>query len=255
MIVIEGRETTTFPQMEGYTPNALQHGIFEMMSVSRDVFRYSEAFQLIAELRIRNSIVAASRGLAYSGIEFKTFRESMANPEFWQRNMIGGFVLKSEVRPSDAIEDIYRHGALYGTECSTAMVIVLYKAMLDVLPRETFDRLYPDIYLMNWDHIDRDLHLTKRVKAADELPGDARYFINPDVDPLHPEWRGENVYVLGGGLYYGHGIGIADAGKIIRSLNAVRKKDAERSAYLIDSTKRQNYIALSKYLTASETSE
>jgi protein-glutamine gamma-glutamyltransferase len=116
--------------------------------------------------------------------------------------------------------------------------------MLRVFSGSTFNRLYSDIYLMNWQHIDRDLAIQDSSSAADQLPGDARYFINPDVNPVTPEWQGENVFYLGNGQYYGHGIGIADADTIIRALNNARKPRATRSAYLLDSVKRQNYAFL-----------
>jgi protein-glutamine gamma-glutamyltransferase len=176
------------------------------------------------------------------------FRDSTANTDFWRRTSEGGFELRGDVLPSDAIQDIYQHGSKYGTECATAMIIVLYKAMLDVMPVDQFNKLYADIYLMNWKHVDRDLALNMKDEAVDLLPGDAKYFVNPDVNPLTPEWQGENVYYLGGGRYYGHGIGIEDADSIIRSLNTNRRDGATRAAYLDDSVKRQDYLALSKYL-------
>ncbi len=49
---------------------------------------------------------------------------------------------------------------------------------------------------------------------------------------------------LGGGLFYGHGIGIRDAGSIIRSLNRNRVDGATRSAYLMDAAGRPDYRRL-----------
>jgi protein-glutamine gamma-glutamyltransferase len=203
---------------------------------------------LITELRLRGSIVKASHDLYRSGMAFKVFRDSRANPDFWDRTEEGGFELRGDVAPSEAIEDIFRNGRLYGTECSTAMIIVLYKAMLDVLPEEQFNKLFSDIYLMNWQHLDRDLAIIIDRSPADEIPGDARYFSNPDVDPLRPEWQGENVFYLGGGMYYGHGIGVADAHGMIKALNRARRKDATQSAYLNDMVKRQDYGQIARYI-------
>jgi protein-glutamine gamma-glutamyltransferase len=97
-------------------------------------------------------------------------------------------------------------------------------------------------------HLDRDLAIVIYPKAADLIPGDARYFSNPDVDPLTPQWQGENAYYLGGGLYYGHGIGVTNADGIIRALNRARKKDATQSAFLNEMVKRQDYRQLASYM-------
>jgi protein-glutamine gamma-glutamyltransferase len=241
MILIDGAQADTLPAVEGFAPNALQQDMFDTMRNSPETYSYDSDDQLAFELRLRYATVKAARDLARSGLEFRVFRESKANPEFWQRTDEGGFRLQMGARPSEAIRDIYEHGSMYGTECSTAMIIVYYKAMLDVLPEELFDRLYAGIYLMNWQYLDRDLAIKDYNKTADELPGDARYFLNPDVDPLMPEWQGENVFYLGSGRYYGHGIGVADAASIIRALNSARKEGAVKSAYLLDSAKRQDY--------------
>ena len=76
------------------------------------------------------------------------------------------------------------------------------------------------------------------------LLGDRGYFRNPDVNPKTPEWQGENVIVLPDSLYYGHGIGIADADDMIKALNSNRIAGAERSAYLLDMAGRPDYRQL-----------
>jgi len=253
MIVVDTKPVSIIPAFEGFTPDTLQAEILKTLMNSSHTYRYESLDHLAAELKIRGSIVTAARDLAHSGIRFKVFRDSMANPDFWRRTSEGGFALRGDVLPSDAIQDIYQHGSKYGTECATAMIIVLYKAMLDVMPKDQFNKLYADIYLMNWKHIDRDLALTMKDEAADLLPGDAKYFVNPDVDPLTPEWQGENTYYLGGNRFYGHGIGIETADSIIRSLNGNRRTGATRDAYLDDSVKRQDYLALSRYLHRPQT--
>lgn len=248
MIVAGGQTLSTTPVFDGFVPDTLQADILKTLMNSSHTYRYESLSHLAAELKIRGSIVTASRDLAHSGLKFRVFRDSVANPDYWRRTSEGGFALRGDVQPSDAILDIYQNGSKYGTECATAMLIVLYKAMLDVMPVDTFNRLYADIYLMDWKQIDRDLALSMRDSAAALLPGDARYFRNPDVDPLTPEWQGENVYYLGGGRYYGHGMGIADADTVIRNLNRHRKSGSTRTAYLDDSVKRQDYLLLSRYL-------
>ena len=99
---------------------------------------------------------------------------------------------------------------------------------------------------MNWHKIDRLLReIGVMNKAKDYLPGDRRYFANPDVDPLTPEWQGENVIDMNHGVYYGHGIGKHDAQTIITALNDNRKQNAHNSAYLMDSAGRPNFKNLS----------
>lgn len=244
MILIGGRSVEDIPDTGGYSANALERSIFDIMAGSGSAYRYDSEEQLLFELRLRDSLVTAARELNHSGMSFKVFRDSMANPAYWQRTAEGGFLLKDGVRPSDAIADIYENGYLYGTECATAMIIVYYRALLDVFPKELYNRLYSDIYLMDWQHLDRDLALREYDRADDDLPGDTRYFINPDVNPLHPEWQGENVFDLGRGRYYGHGMGIADADTIVDALNSARREGATRSAYLLDHVKRQDIAVL-----------
>jgi protein-glutamine gamma-glutamyltransferase len=190
MIEIGGKAIDTIPAREGFEANALMQTIFDTMRESDETYSYDTPDQLIFELKLRNAVVAAARELSRSGIKFAVFRDSTANADFWTRTDEGGFELKSGVKPSDAIRDIYEHGSQYATECATAMVIVYYKAMLDVFPEDLFNKTYADIYLMNWEKLDRDLDVVEADKPADELPGDAKYFMNPDVDPLHPEGRG-----------------------------------------------------------------
>jgi protein-glutamine gamma-glutamyltransferase len=98
---------------------------------------------------------------------------------------------------------------------------------------------------MDWHDLDRNLwEIGIMDKEKLYLPGDRRYFVNPDVDPETPYWQGENVINLGKGLYYGHGIGIANADEIVNELNKHRKKDADESARLMDSAARPNFDKL-----------
>ena len=65
----------------------------------------------------------------------------------------------------------------------------LYKALLNIYSEALFNESISNIELMNWHHIDK---LLKEVglmkKRMDYIPGDRRYFVNPDVDPLTPQW-------------------------------------------------------------------
>ena len=88
---------------------------------------------------------------------------------------------------------------------------------------------------MNWQSLDKDLGIYLLRNPADYIPGDCRYFKNPDVNPLTPEWQGENAIDLGNGTYYGHGIGIKTAEEIIDALNSRRISEDSVSAYLMTS--------------------
>ncbi|MEM1485917.1 protein-glutamine gamma-glutamyltransferase [Oscillospiraceae bacterium PP1C4] len=225
-----------------YPAGSVERDIIGILSASTEKYQYNSLDQLKFELTLRREIINAANELYMSRLSFKIFRDSMCNPAYWDRMGDGGFSLKNGVKPSDAIRDIYTHSELYGTECATAMMIVYYRALLNTFPEDRFNELFPQIYLMNWHRIDRllkDVGLMK--KAKDYLPGDRRYFANPDVNPLYPEWQGENAIDLGHDLYYGHGVGRLDAETIISALNANRTEGADQSAYLMDSAGRPDF--------------
>jgi protein-glutamine gamma-glutamyltransferase len=246
MIVIAGKPMEADAVAGLYPRDSLEGKIANAMFDSSETYKYSSVDQLKFELSLRASIVNAAKDLSRSGIGFRDFRKSKANPDYWQRTSEGGFQLQSGVKPYDAINDIYKNGSLYGTECATAMVIVFYKALADVLPEELFNKMFSDIYLMDWQHLDSDLGISTTKRPADYFPGDSRYFKNPDVDPLTPQWQGENVIDLGGGRYYGHGIGITSANSIIDALNSARVDDSDTPAYLMDQVERPDYKGLYK---------
>ncbi|MDR1116994.1 MAG: protein-glutamine gamma-glutamyltransferase [Oscillospiraceae bacterium] len=246
MIIISGAPLDISAISGAYPENSVQRQLLGTMSASGEKYQYDSLNQLKFELNLRNEIVNAARALYKSQLNFAGFHDSRCNPEFWDRTRNGGFTLKSGAKPGEAITDIFINGGEYATECATAMVIVYYKALLSVYGNELFDKLFPKIYLMNWnvpEPLLRDVSTPK--KAADVLLGDRGYFINPDVNPATPEWQGENVIVLPDSLYYGHGIGMTTADKIIRALNLNRKEGATQSAYFLDSVGRPNFKKLS----------
>lgn len=174
--------------------------------------------------------------------EFLDLRKKTLEKEY------GGFRLRSDVKPSDAIKDIYINSRKYGTECATAMVIVYYKAVVDTYPAQLFDSIFRRIYLMDWQHLDPQLRIQTIDPGMIELPGDCRYIKNPDVDPLTPEFQGENLIDLGDGYYYGHGVGIATKERVIAILNTKRKAGSTVSAYLMDQVTNPGYRHLAAKL-------
>jgi protein-glutamine gamma-glutamyltransferase len=247
MVMIANRPFDVTPLAEEYPEGSVQRQLLHSMSQSAEAYRYDAVDQLIFELALRNEIVNAARALDRSRFGFAVFHQSRANPAYWDRTDNGGFRLKPGASPSAAINDIFVDGGRYATECATAMVIVYYKALLEVFGEELFDRLFSDIFLMNW-HITEPLlrEIGTPQRVSDILLGDRGYFANPDVNPQTPQWQGENVIVLPGGLYYGHGIGIHNAERIIAALNANRREGATRSAHFLDSAARPNFKRLAE---------
>jgi len=249
MITIAGSSIASNTIINKYTQNSLEMKIVSILASSSEVYKYDSQNQLDFELELRRSIVNAAKDLNRSNFSFKVFRKSKCNEDYWKRTSEGGFVLKNGIKPSEAIKDIYIHSSRYGTECSTAMVIVYYKALADIFPENLFNKLFSHIYLMNWQHLDGDLGIVDYINVADYLPGDCRYFKNTEVNPISPEWQGENVIYLDDGVYYGHGLGILSSEKIIEALNKKRISGAKVSAYLVNSAKRPNFKYLGyKYL-------
>jgi len=241
MIRISGNLVPPETIFNQYSLNNIQKKIIAEMASSNKTYSYTTLDQLKFELDLRMSIINTARKLNASDFSFRVFPKSFCNMKFWTRTNEGGFLLKPNVNPSDAIEDIFKNGHKYGTECATAMVIIFYKAVLDVYPVKLFNTMFTNINLMNWHYVNRNLGLKNYSNLIDYFPGDCRYFKNPDVNPLTPQWQGENVIDLGNGTYYGHGIGIGTADMIIRALNRNRKIGATKSAYLMDSATRPDF--------------
>lgn len=245
MILIDNKPADTAVLLRGYPENGSESEIIRILSSDEGSHNFSSPQRLDFELKLRSEIVKASEALYRSRLQFKIFRESMCNTDYWVRMQDGGFALKTGVKPSDAIRDIYKNSHKYGTECATAMLIIYYKALLEVFGDDAFNEIFTDIYLMNWHRIEpmiREVGLMRRASAF--LPGDRRYFKNPDVDPATPEWQGENVIDLGAGMYYGHGAGKHRAETFVKFLNQNRTEDADESAYLMDTVGNPDYDKL-----------
>jgi len=245
MIIIANKQIEAADLSSEYPAGSIERVIIYKLAESNEKYRYDSLEELKFEFDLRKKIIQAARDLNKSNFGFEVFREARCNEDYWELTDEGGFVLKEGVKPSDAISDIFTNSHKYGTECATAMVIVYYKALLDIYGEELFNSVFPNIHLMNWRYIDKNLKEIGISKIAkDFFPGDRRYFSNPDVNPLTPEWQGENTIDLGDGFFYGHGIGIENEEAIISALNKNRKEGAERSAYLLGSVGRPNFKRL-----------
>ncbi len=227
-----------------------QEMIFNALLKERRVYVYKNEQQLMFELVLREQIIRSAILLAKSKAKFTIFRFSRCNEQFWLRNKLGGFQLREGVSPADAINDIFQNSHLYAFECATAIIIVFYKAVLEVIKRDSFNELFANLLLYDW-HYDKDLGI-KTKSGDDYIPGDCLYFKNPEVDPETPQWQGENAIYLGNGLYYGHGIGIKTKEGIIAALNKRRKKSATKSAYLLAQTTRVDFKYLSTFANTQQ---
>jgi protein-glutamine gamma-glutamyltransferase len=166
----------------------------------------------------------------------------------WERTYNGGFQLRPEVSPSYAITDIFRNGRAYAFECATAMVLILYKAVLETIGRDKFDMYFKNLYVRDW-HYDSDLNLVTVFDSDEATLGDIVYFNNPDHHPETPEWQGENAIKVAYDYYFGHGIGIRTARGIIEALNRRRFPGSHRSAYLTEQVNHPDFEHLRNIAT------
>jgi protein-glutamine gamma-glutamyltransferase len=246
MIIVAGIESPVDLTME----SALERKIYQDKNKSILRYTYDSLEELKFELTLRTNIVTAARGLLASKAGFASFKKSRCNWKYWTRTDQGGFQQRVNVSSAAAIRDIYVSGGLYAFECATAMVIVLYKAMLDKLGEGQFNALFNNLLLFDWNY-DSDLHLITLDGSQESFPGDILYFENPDVSRDTPEWQGENAIKLAEDLYYGHGIGIKSAKKMIDSLNTHRKPNSQQSAFLRTQVTFLDYKYLSRLAAGS----
>ncbi|BAB07689.1 protein-glutamine gamma-glutamyltransferase [Halalkalibacterium halodurans] len=244
MIQVAGRpfsleSTTDFGRVE--------RAILQQMLDSSEWFSYSSMNELRFELNVRINIMESAKEMNASQVTFTIFEHASCNPEYWTLTSTGGFLVRSDVRPSDAILDIYRNGTLYGFECATAIIIIYYQAILKSIGQLRFDSIFQHLYLYSWHtHPGLELHT---FHADRFLPGDVVYFNNPDFHPDTPWFRGENAVVLSDGTFFGHGFGIMTAEQMIQSLNSYRFPGSMQPAYLANLITRISPLTIRNLLT------
>ncbi|WP_018392851.1 protein-glutamine gamma-glutamyltransferase [Bacillus sp. 37MA] len=232
-------------QQRGMWPSgSIESIIIQQMNKDTVVYSYRSIGELSFELKLRKNIILSARAMNQSNVRFAVFAKSRCNPQYWYLTNTGGFMLRNGVKPSDAIQDIYRNSSQYAFECATAKVIIYYHAVLNLIGESLFNQLFQNIYLYSW-HADPDLGITSNY-TGHFLPGDVVYFKNPDFDPQTPQWRGENAVILGDGTYFGHGLGIKTAKQMIHALNRRRKPGTKQSAYLTNVVTRPSFKHLAK---------
>lgn len=231
MIIIQNQAIHQ-PQLEfSWATNKVMKQIINALDNNQSTFQYKDIEDLKFEVTYRQHIIHAAIELSQSQVSFATFYYSRCNPSFWAITNEGGFSLQQNVKPSDAIMDIYKKSRQYAFECATAMMIILYRAYLDTEGAEAFNQRFHSLYLYDWHH-----HANFPIQTIDVdkgIPGDIRYFKNPDVNPRTPQWQGENTIQLTENSYYGHGVGIKDAQGVVNELNTHTKPGATHLPYLM----------------------
>lgn len=247
MIVVNNKIVHASLKNSSDSNNNLYKEILSDLTSSKKSHIYKSNRELSFDLTLRTYILRASKDLMASGMQFRVFRRAYCNPMFWIRTPMGGFRLRPGIRASMGIYDIFRNGQLYATECATAIIMIFYKALLDLYGYEIFDEIFDNgFYLYTWNYDHKLAILTAEVDRP--APGDVVYIKNPQVDPMTPEWQGENTVTMGSNYYYGHGIGIRTLQEIIFHLNMHRYPFAMVSAFLTNLNTRIDSNEMAPYL-------
>lgn len=239
MIIMMGKLLENPPPISLPETEAL---IYEELQKSDLPHYYLSWNQLNFELLLRKNIIEAAIDLDRSAAEFKVFQESRFNERYWTKTR-SGYRLKPFVLPSEAIEDIFENGHEYGFECSTAIVVIYYYAVLKSININAFNQLFQNLLVWDWSY-DEDLRIITKV-GTEFIPGDVLYFHNPDY--LHSVWIGENAVYLGKNMYFGHGIGMKSKDEMIAALNSLRKPNSRKSAYVLSQYSRLDFQYLSQF--------
>lgn len=239
MIQISG---ALFQQNENWQLGSMEKTIFQQMQNAPVLYSYNTEYELLFELKVRKNIIQSAIELNNSQAAFTTFAYARCNPRYWQLTREGGFLLRPDVQPADAILDIYRNSSLYAFECATAIPIIYYHAILNSIGSNLFNSLFLNLYLYSW-HTDTDVGIITFYSNY-FLPGDVLYVNNPDFDRRTPQFRGINAVLLNDGRLFGHGFHIRSSQEMIQILNERRKPDSHQSAYITNLVTRPSF----KYL-------
>lgn len=236
MIVISG---SIFQHGGFWPPGSIESIILQRLQQDFRVYPYQSVDELGFELGLRKNIVLSARAMSQGRSQFVSFAKSYCNPRYWHLTEMGGFRLRPGIRPSAAIEDIFKNSSLYGFECATAIMIIFYHAVLKSIGAGLFDRYFANLYLYSWVE-DQDLGL-RTYYTYHLIPGDVVYFENPEFHPATPWWRGESAVVLENGSFFGHGVGVGTAAQMIEHLNKARAPWSTIPPFLRDSVLRPSF--------------
>lgn len=197
-------------------------------------------------LQIEAALVDACYAMNEHPHDFAVIKDQTFNSDMWKADAAGGgtFDVKPGVKPSDAVADIINHPDKYKMECATAMVMVYYTAMLNMMGPDHFNKVMGNnLHIGPWSYeqtLSRNLKYTggETEAPADRqlMPGDYTYFKNWDVSDSAKAggWQGENVIYLGDGKYFGHPFGVTDGKTIVDYLNNNRNTGSTHSASLLE---------------------
>lgn len=247
MIYVAGRP---FQPNDSWKLTKTESLVLGALQNSPEAYSFSSDQDLWFEIKARNNIIASAKQMDEGDSSFATFRTARCNREYWNLTTSGGFLLKRQVRPADAISDIFKNSSLYKFECATACIINFYHGLLMTMGSASFNTLFPNLYLYSW-HADDDLGMYSYF-ANHYIPGDVVYFNNPDVDPQNPWFRGVNAITMGDDRFFGHGFRIRTENKMIEGLNKKRKPDSQQSAYLTSLITRPSYQPLARFSPLQE---
>ncbi|OIJ17952.1 protein-glutamine gamma-glutamyltransferase [Anaerobacillus alkalidiazotrophicus] len=239
MIQISG---APFQPNEKWKLDSIERAIIQHMFNAPVLFSFYSEDDFLFEIKVRKNMIKSANEMNQSEAQFTTFEYASCNPMYWQLTMEGGFLLRPNVQPADAILDIFRNSSLYAFECATAAVILYYRATLYSIGSYLFNSLFQNLYLYSW-HTDPDLGIIT-FYSNHFLPGDVVYINNPDFHPNTPWFRGLNAVLLNDGKFFGHGFSIRTMEQIIQILNEYRKPGSQQSAYLTNLVTRPSFSHL-----------
>lgn len=247
MIEVAGRP---FQPNDSWKTTQTEKHIIQALQDVPNIYSFSSEKELMFEIKARQNIIKSAKEMEKGEAAFATFRGSQCNPAYWNLTRTGGFLLKRQVRPAEAVFDIFKNSSLYKFECATACIINFYHGLLLTIGSSSFNTFFPNLYLYSW-HADDDLGMHS-FYANHYIPGDVVYFNNPDVDPQTPWFRGVNAITIGDDRFFGHGFQIRTEEEMIEGLNKKRKADSQQSAYLTSLITRPSYRPLARFSTMPE---
>ncbi|MFX1518205.1 MAG: CFI-box-CTERM domain-containing protein [Promethearchaeota archaeon] len=266
MIIIDGApiDPSTINWNYPWPLGTMGNKVITKMANSNEKYYRNSVYELQFEVKLRLEIIEAAKALSKSQVSFATFSGITFNTTFWESIYVSGigngFRLKKNwySKPASAIKDIFTNGSKYKFECASAMVVVYYKAVLEMFEEDRFNKVFnKGLLICDWykdpNPKQYPLWYTPGFLGLkyepDQFPGDQRYFNNPDVTAQGKAagWQGENVIDLGDGTYFGHPFGIVSATYIIGQLNQ-HKKPGGKSAYLMIDANRPDFQALFKQM-------